>query len=233
MDDNFSRAWPAGGRIEYIRVLKAPVMSITWVARSSRRVPKDRAASTDEVRAAIESLSDADYLRLEKTAMWRIRGLGRRSGGRTHDDLLHEAVRAALDGTRSWDRSKVDFVGFLIGAIRSISDNWNKRYKECEPVLESELARDGADGPAPGVFERIASAELTPEEELLVAESGEAIKRLFEGDALATLIICEIEEGAKLQDIRERYGVKENDLNAAVKRIRRKIARLYEEAGDG
>src|SRR5262249_8131224 len=156
------------------RVPKAPNMSIMWVARSSRRVPKDRTASVDEVRAAIESLSDADNLRLESFAMYRIRGLGRRSGGRTHRDLFQEAVHAALDGTRSWDRSKVDFVGFLLGAMRSISDNWNKRFKDCEPVLESELVRDGADGPAPSVLERVASAEPTPEDKLLATESADA-----------------------------------------------------------
>jgi hypothetical protein len=184
------------------------------------------------VSAAIDNLSQADYIRLEKFATLRVRGLGRRAAGRSGRDLLQEAARAALDGTRSWDRSKVDFVGFMIGAMRSISDNWGKRFKDHEPVLESELHRDDA-GAAAGILERVASDDPTPESRLETAQRIAAVKKQFEGDALATLVICELEEGAKLREIRERYDLKENDFNAALKRIRRKVARLEEEDRDG
>ena len=75
---------------------------------------------------AIQSLSDADNLRLEKFARFRIRGLGRASAGRDWRDLLGEALAATLDPNhRRWNKS-VTFVQHLLGAMRSISTAWRK-----------------------------------------------------------------------------------------------------------
>src|SRR5262245_846965 len=68
-----NRTGPRGG----FRLGKAP-----------RRVPEERAATPAEVRAAVEALTEADIVRLEKFARYRIRGLGRMAGGRDHEDLL-------------------------------------------------------------------------------------------------------------------------------------------------
>jgi DNA-directed RNA polymerase specialized sigma24 family protein len=201
-----------------------------WRGRSSRRVPVERAASPEEVRAAIDALSEADRLRLDAFAVWRIRGLGRRACGRTHEDLLSETVLATLDGTRSWNREKVDFLGYLIGAMRSISDNWGKRFKEAEPVLEADLGRDDASRSA---LDRVASQDLSPEEEIEVKQQHEAIRRLFADDPVVTLIILEIEEGTKFSEIREKHDLEENELFAALKRIRRRIARQTEKVSHG
>ncbi len=208
-------------------------MSIMWVARSSRRVPTEQAATPDEVREAIGALTQADLLRLESFAYWRIRGLGRRSGGRTHKDLINDAICVTLDGTRRWNKSKVDFVKYLIGTMSSISDNWRKRYRSDEPILASDLGHDDESGVATDVLERAQSDAPSPEDRLVMKEHADAIRRLFEGDALVTLIICEIEEGSRLQEIRERYAIDTNDFNAALKRLRRKIARWIDEGGDG
>jgi DNA-directed RNA polymerase specialized sigma24 family protein len=196
-----------------------------WRGRSSRRVPEERAASLETVRAAIEGLTEADRLRLAAFAAWRVRGLGRRACGRTHEDLLNEAVVATLDGTRSWNHDRVDFMGYLIGAMRSISDNWGRRFKEAEPVLEADLGRDDA---SQSVLDRAPAVRLSPEEEVEVKQQQEAVRRLFADDPIVTLIILEIEEGAKFSEIREKHGLAENELLAALKRARRRIARQTE-----
>lgn len=208
-------------------------LSIMWVARSSRRVPKEQAAPIEEIRAAIEALTQADLLRLEGFAAWRVRGLGQRANGRTHEDLFNEAIRATLDGTRSWNKSKVDFMGYLIGAMKSISDNWGKRYSASEPILESDLVRLNEDGLPSGAFDRIPVDVPSPEEDLALQQEADAIRRLFEGDPLVTLIVCELQEGARFPEVREKYGLSSNELNAAIRRIRRRIAQLHQEAVDG
>jgi hypothetical protein len=200
--------------------------------RSSRRVPRERAASLAEVRAAIEALTDADLLRLEGYAAWRVQGLGRKAAGRTHEDLLNDAIHATLDGVRSWNKDSVNFVGFLIGTMRSISTNWGNRFKASEPVLESELIAGDAPG-APGPLDYVAHDEPSAEEALIAREHREAIDRFFESDALVHLILCELQEGGKLKEIRDRYELTAAEFEAALKRLRRHVAQYYSEKSNG
>src|SRR4051794_25338131 len=95
---------------------------------STRRVVPEKAASPVEIAAAIESLTAADFLRLGQYARRRIRILGPKAGDRMGDDLLQTAVQDLLEDTRRWDKSKVGLMGFLFGAMKSISSNWAKTY---------------------------------------------------------------------------------------------------------
>jgi hypothetical protein len=191
----------------------------------SRRVPRQCAATPAEVRGAVSALTPSDLLRLERFARWRVRGLGRRALGRSHEDLLGDAIHATLDGRRSWNKANVDFVGHLLGAVQSISDNWGRRFRSDEPVLEADVGR---------VEERPSLADVpgaapTQEDELVAKQREEAVAKLFEDDSLVTLIVCELKEGATLRDIRAKYDIPDNEYEAAMKRLRRKLARAYEE----
>ena len=200
--------------------------------RSSRRVPRERAASPAEVRAAIEALTEADLLRLEGYAAWRIQGLGRKASGRTHEDLLNDAIHATLEGVRNWNKESVNFVVFLVGTMRSISSNWGNRFKAAEPVLESELlAGDAADGP--GVLDYVADDAPTAEELMIARQHRDAIDSLFASDPLVHLILCELQEGARLKEIREKYELSAAEFEAALKRLRRRIAQYYSEKSHG
>lgn len=187
--------------------------------------PVETMANSKDIQSAIDRLTEADLLRLEKFAIWRMRGLGRRALGRTHEDLLGEAISATLMGKRNWNKSKVDFVGYLLGAMQSISDNWNRRFKETEPILESEISSHY--NSVNNNFEQVYYTLPAQEKELNMKEQEEIIKQYFEDDPLITLIICELKEGASLQDIRSKYSIKDNDYQAAIKRLRRKLSQLY------
>src|SRR5262245_1076348 len=100
----------------------------------SRRGPPELAADPAEVQAAIDSLTEADLLRLEGYAIWRIRAIGRKALGRNYEDLLSESIFATLEGKRKWNKNNVDFVRYLIGAMQSISDNWGRRFNSNEPI---------------------------------------------------------------------------------------------------
>lgn len=174
-------------------------------------------------------MTPADVLRLHSFAAWRVRGLGRKSDGRTADDLINEAVRAALDGTRYWNRNKVDFMGFLTGAIQSISDGWGRRYPRDTIVAEADVVRADPDGTAVGALDRVAAPGASQEDDLVARERLARVRSLFDDDPVAALVVAELEDGARLPEIRERHGLTENELNAALKRIRRRVARASEE----
>src|SRR5271163_4921104 len=70
--------------------------------RSAERTqiqPASLARTTEQVAHALRRLTDADLLRLEALARLRARGL---PGGVAWSDLLNEAIRRALDGSRPW-----------------------------------------------------------------------------------------------------------------------------------
>src|SRR5260370_25708662 len=85
------------------------------------------AATPDEVRSAVEALTKPQLAKLSLYARARIAALWRRAEGRDQDDLLQEALAATLCGKRHWDKSRVDFVGHLIGAMRSTARAWAEK----------------------------------------------------------------------------------------------------------
>src|SRR5262245_33912637 len=95
---------------------------------SARRVPLEKAATPAEITAAINGLSEAELVRLRQYAYARVRLLGRKAGTESGDDLLQAAIADLLEDKRRWDKAKVDFMGFLFGAMKSISSNWAKTY---------------------------------------------------------------------------------------------------------
>ena len=198
--------------------------------RVSRRAnTAGQRASRGRVEQAIRELTDADLHRLEAFAMWRMRGLGRRADGRTYEDLLGEALCAALEGRRVWVERNTDFVGFLVGAMRSISDNWGRRYKpELEPWGTPEEAEAVFVGAAALAFVAHAPAQ---ESRLIAQQWTEAVARLFDGDPVARRIVRRLLDGEDLRDVREDVGLEWNEYRAAVRRVRRRIAKFCETAG--
>src|SRR5438105_3003027 len=88
-----------------------------------RRVPEEAAATPADIASAIKALTPADRARLNRYAAYRIRTIGPKPDGRTADDLLQTALFDLLEGTRRWNRDKVEFVKFMIWAMKSISSN--------------------------------------------------------------------------------------------------------------
>ena len=104
----------------------------------SRRVSEEAAATPADIRVAIEALTSADWTRLRNYASNRIHILGPKTDGRNREDLLQITLELLLDDTRRWDRTKVEFVPFMIWAMKSISSNWARGYKP-EETLSLEL----------------------------------------------------------------------------------------------
>ncbi len=93
-------------------------------SKPPRRVPAEAAATPDEIAAAIESLTDADWARLKSHADYRIVRIGKAADRRDGDELLQTTITYLLEDTRRWNKAKVGFLKFLLWAVTSISSNW-------------------------------------------------------------------------------------------------------------
>jgi hypothetical protein len=170
----------------------------------------------DGIWQAVLALTAADNLRLKRYAEWRMKGLGRKAGGRDAEGLLMDAIISTVGGTRIWSHN-IDLVTHLIGAMRSISSSW--REKKGELFLESELMSD-------------ATEERTPLEKSVVTDPGARIdaeeklaeiRSLFSSDDDALRIIELLGKGDDREKIQDKLGLSEQAYAAAVKRIRRKL----------
>lgn len=137
---------------------------------------------------AVAALSDADFARLGYVAR-------RRASGLAHvewQDLLHDAIQRALEGTRRWPVA-VPFAIFLREVIRSIaSEAWRvqvrDRHREVEGVSDELLAE-------------VASEADSPEQDAETRDLIQAIERVFDGDKTALAILAGISAGSSPAEI--------------------------------
>lgn len=180
-------------------------------------------ATEEEVIAALEALTERQLKALKSFARWRIRGLGRASLGRDHEDLLQEAVTATLAGDRHWNISFVDFFGHLLWSMRSISSNWRRKFDEDEPYLESEVVRTTPEGKESNPMYDVASPEQDGRRVSAVKADVEHIEKLVSDSdrSLASLIIDGWREGLTGPEIKETLGVSQKELETETRWLRR------------
>lgn len=182
--------------------------------RSAERYPIQPDAitrTTEQVARALRRLSDSDLLRLEALARLRARGL---PGGIVWSDLLNEAIRRALDGSRPWPPG-VPLLAFLAQIMRSI---WSELCRR--NALERRLALTEA-----AVLGGTDSDEMDPERIVAAAQALAAIHKLFAGDAEALNVITALADGRTAQEIRDIHGMSETAYDTIRKRIRRTLLR--------
>ena len=191
-----------------------------------KRPPEDDSPATvAEVREAIANLTKADLLRLRKYAHQRHGVLGRRGAGRRPEDLLSDALIAALEHRRKWSKSRVDFVKFLIGVIQSLSSHLadGKALDAFDDVVQYVTPDEDTDGLRP----TDAPSGPTPQEELDAIELDRQIRSHFDGDDHALTVydgFCDKMTPAEIRDC----GLSTHEFDAAAKRLRRRVAKMIE-----
>ena len=168
-------------------------------------------AGRTDIARAIRALSQADRLRLEAIARLRARGLPEGLGWA---DLLHEAIRRALDGSRRWAPG-VPLVAFLAGIMRSV---WSEQLRRPAFVTLDDNLQDAAANP-----ERVVAA----------GEAVGVVYRLFAGDPPVLRILSGLADGLAAEEIRALTGMSPTEYDSARKRMRRALLRagLPGEAG--
>lgn len=160
-----------------------------------------------DLRRALAALSEPDLLRLQAIARLRCRGLP----GLDWQELLHEAVLRALDGSRPWPPD-VTLIAFLAGIMRSLrSDHW-RRHRATAAALSAQAAEVASEAPGP---ERIAAA----------SQALAAIDRLFADDPAALAVILGLSQGLSAEEIRQRAGLSTTEYESTRKRMRRALLR--------
>jgi DNA-directed RNA polymerase specialized sigma24 family protein len=179
----------------------------------------DEHLSVDEVREAIESLSDPDLARLQAVASRYSRGTGVSSA----DDLLQEAVLRALDARRLCPRG-TSVVRFLAEAMRSIASSDRKTAGRHPELLLVNASDDGESLPVP-------DAGKTAEVELGERQEAERILRsvldLFADDEVATTIVEGDIDGVPPGEIRDLLDLDETSYNTKRRLIRRRIQKAF------
>jgi DNA-directed RNA polymerase specialized sigma24 family protein len=201
-----------------------------------------KAATQAEIIAAMESITDEDSERLEQVAVNRIIRIGRRAAnGRSHEDLLQEAMERTLERRRIWYREQVEFVPFLVGVTWSIASEWaghrerNPRSPEYAAV-ESQITREDDEGNLVSPFAELDDARPTVEETMIDTETAaeraallDAIKEHFAEDENASLVLMAWEDGMDGPAIQKDFGFSETIYRSTVRRIKRNAKKIMEE----
>ena len=129
------------------------------------------------------------------------------------EGLLFEALERTLSGRRRWNPAAVDFVGQLIGVMRSIASHAAKRRGFNTVALTSSVELIGAED---------LEAEVSAQEQIrqLRAHFGER------EDLEALQVLDAMELGCNGSMIRMQQSLSQSKLETIVRRIRRVAERV-------
>lgn len=165
-----------------------------------------------EIESAVVALSDADWYRLRRVGQI----ISLKTPTMDGEALLFEALERTIDGRRKWRPEAVDFVGHLIGAMRSIASHELERKGNKVVPFTSSVELIGLSDPT------------DPEEALSAEEQIRMLRAHFGegGDSLALQVLDAMELGCDGSMIREQLSLSQNALQTVVRRIRRAAHRL-------
>lgn len=190
---------------------------------TSRRIPKDKAATRDEIVAAMEALTTRELSRLRGFAKWRVQGMGRAAQGQNWEDILAKAVARTYEGPRGWDRNRVTFCNHLLGVMRSTSSHETKQFDSNEAMVESDLITVSAEGEEISPLSTIESTAPDPQRTLEAKEKVEEIEAIADKNPLAWLIWDGFRSGMTGPEIREALSISQRDYDTGLKWLRRNI----------
>lgn len=194
--------------------------------KASKTVPDAQAATPEEIQSAVESLTESEWYKLRRIGENLVTLLGDKAGDRRGDDLLNEVFLRLVNRKRKWDRSKVEFFYFLVGAMRSVANAWlRKKVSPTEqPVLASAMVSENADGELSDPSEEFAAIHKPPDVMLVYAEVVRDIEAVCADDQRASEVIEALREGCSPADVRELWGLSQKEYNAVMVKIRRRVA---------
>jgi DNA-directed RNA polymerase specialized sigma24 family protein len=199
------------------------------------RAPRG-ATTIDEVRAAIDALTDADRLRLRKTASILLAG----SDYSDPQDLLNEAVvrtlrAAAGQKGRHWPAG-VDFIAYLVQTMKGLASDSRASVKvrptrDLETLATESLTADeglGAHGQFhPDVVTLAIEAGEAADARDAAAEDAAKIDAFFAGDEDVEFLIMGHRDELTPQQVRKDAGLSQTQYETARKRLRRGLEKLF------
>jgi RNA polymerase sigma factor (sigma-70 family) len=173
----------------------------------------DSYLSAAELSDALRQLSEADLIRLYKIAGWYIGGTSMQI-----DDLVHEAIVRAMEGTRRCPRD-LHIITFLFKTMESIASAEREKY-------DTKAVQNPKDP------EDLPDKASTPELQVIdMEERQEHIEALLGNDQEALMVLMRINDGYGPEEICEICEIDKTRYATIRRRIRRAIERR-ESGGD-
>jgi len=193
-----------------------------------------RIATAEQIRAAIEGLTDEDYARLRRAASAFLYG----SEYTDPLELINEAIVRAMHGAgrikgRHWPLH-VPFVAFLIMTMSSVA---NASTESLTQALTDSLADFVPEGMAYSDFAigplhaSSVEAECLDEEEQAAESARSAkvftdIEAFFADDEEVLMLVLCLRDGQRPREIQESAGMTVTQYNTARRRLRRGLTKL-------
>jgi DNA-directed RNA polymerase specialized sigma24 family protein len=164
--------------------------------------------SPEAFRAALQQMAPVDLVRLQKAA----RFASRRLQAWGWEDLLQEAVRRGLEGTRVWP-AHVPVVLFLVQTMRSLArEQWEHEHRPAATTISTSSIKRAEPAPDAG-----------PERVVAVRQELTEIRSWFADDAAALAVLEGMADGLGPGEIQQQSALDERAYKAAQKRIRRAV----------
>ena len=190
-------------------------------------------ATVEQIELAVKNLTVADLAKLHAFARNRAKMM--RLYGSPHDeqDLLGDAVLSLLEERRHWNPKKVNFVGVLIGAMRSIASNYRDTAKRVgHEVSDSQLEHSNEDGDS---VSPLACAEVVgtnAEEAAISSDLIGKVEDILADDPEALVIMDGWRDGMSGAEIIEALELSRTAYETIVRRIRRQVEILWPKGTD-
>lgn len=191
----------------------------------------EQIATVDEITEAIGKLRPEEWAKLAIFAENRAKFMNLYGAAVDGDDLMQRGVVELLESRRSWNPKKVNFIGVLLGVIKSIASNHKaKSLRNGYSVADSQLASNQNDGDhVQTPLELLADTRPIAELQIAVTEREtevrivvEGMYAFFEADAEAQLVMNGWLEGKSGTEIIVDLGIDRSAYETIAKRIRRK-----------
>lgn len=197
--------------------------------------PNRAYATAEEIRDAVESLTEAELGRIHRAAQYALFG----TEYTNPLELLGEAVLRTLEGVgvkqgRHWPKD-VHFVAYIIRTMQSIADGSSDSIIQSRTAhLETMASRDGDSELAlaqegfssPDVVEQALEVEETAERQARAATDCALIEAHFADDDEIQFLIMGDKDGMKPDDIRAVSGMDQTAYDTARRRLRRGLNTL-------
>jgi len=200
-----------------------------------------RIATQAEISQAIDALMAEDAERMEAYAKNRIIRIGRgAANGRTHEDLLQEAMLRILDGRRHWYPDNVTFAPYLLRVMESIASEWASHHERNAEspeyaALESQFTREDDEGNVISPFQRIAREKPSVEQQMVNADNEAERKALadeiedhFANDENASYVLMGWQDGMDGRAIRGSFGFTDTTFETICRRIKRNAQKIMD-----
>lgn len=182
----------------------------------------------DEVWALMDTISDADYRRLERQSAFMSLSVPGMSG----NDLLHEALVRLREGRRQWKRS-LDLGTTVYMIMESVARDARKGAKAAPIDRFAVVAEEHRDEDEEGDAQETAVAVATgsPEEIAGARQLLVHLEQLAAGDAHEEAVVLSWALGLSAKEAARESGISETDYDSARKRIERKLAKFEKKVG--